>query len=182
MTVEIKIDPSQWVNLEQRVASAGKNFPLALRRALAHTGKKAKTKMGRALVAQTGLKYRTMTKALKTKSTGDTFEIYSKGGNVRASKVRPKQGKGGVIAHPWNRATAYPGAFTKGGRKHNKPLGKGVLRRTGSGRYPLEQVHTGMYLPTEMVTGSSASTFYATAQSELQARLVHELGFILGKG
>lgn len=179
MAVDIRIDASQWQRLEEKVKRAGPRAKLALRRAVKHTGAKAKTQMGRALVGQTGLKYRTMTKALKVMPKDDGFEIRSKGGNVRASKVRPKQTKAGVVAHPWNRATTYKGAFTKGGRKHNVPLGKGVLRRTGKSRYPLEQVRTGMFLPTEMVTGSSEQAFYKTSAQELTKRLEHELAFLL---
>ena len=185
--IELKIDAAQWKMLEERVGKAGKNAPKALMRAINHTGKKAKTQMIRALVSQTGLKAKTMRKALKDKSAsgaGGSYVIYSKGGNVRLKFFGARETRGGVSAAPWNKRKVFAGTFMRGGRfPKRKDIGMGgaVLRRAGAGRLPLKTVKSGLYIPKEMVSGSSEAAFYSTAQRELAARLAHELGFMIGK-
>ena len=53
------------------------------------------------------------------------------------------------------------------------------LKRTGAGR-ATKGVKSGLFLPTEMVSGSSEAAFYSTVESDLPARLAHELFRILG--
>lgn len=184
--IELKIDASQWKELERRVGAAGKDAPKALQRAINHTGNKAKTKMQRALADQTGLPIKTTRKALKTKSAGvgGAFVITSKGGNVRLKFFKPRETRKGVTAAPWNKRTLYAGAFTKGGRFPNRKdigLGGAVVKRVGAARVPIKTQKSGLFIPKEMVAGKTAQAFYGTAQSELPPRLLHELGFILGR-
>jgi hypothetical protein len=186
--IEIKIDATQWKNLEARVAKAGSNAPKALMRAINHTGKKATTQMVRALADQTGLKIKTTRKALKTKTAsgpGGAFTISSKGGNIRLKFFKAKETRKGVSASPWNKRRTYAGVFMRGGRfpkRVDLGLGGATVKRAGSARYPLKTVKSGLWLPTEMVRDKTANAFYSTAARELPPRLIHELGFVIGRG
>jgi hypothetical protein len=185
--IELDLNVAQWRDLERRVGAAGKNAPKALMRAINHTGKKAKTKMVRALADQTGLPLKTTRKALreKTAGVGGAYTIESKGGNIRLKFFKAKETRAGVSAAPWNKRRVYPSTFMRGGRfPKRKDLGMGgaVLQRTGRGRTPLRTVKSGLFIPKEMVTGQTAGAFYDTARRELPPRLLHELGFVLGKG
>lgn len=180
--MELRIDASQWKDLEQRVAKAGQNAPKALKRALAHTGRKAKTAMGRALVGQTGLKYKTTNKSLKPVVGNDSYELRIAGGNIRLKFFKPRETRKGVSAAPWNQRRVYAKTFMKGGRFPNRKklnMNGAVVQRAGGGRGPLKTVKSGLYLPTEATSGASAAAFYATAQSELAPRLIHELGYVI---
>jgi hypothetical protein len=193
--IEISIDATQWKRLQEMYAKAGKKSPTALMRALNRAGQKAKTKMKRALVPQTGLKSGTINRALKSKNafSGGNFVIHSEGGNIRVRFFKPKESGSGVIAHPWNRATFYQGAFTKaGGRRKRGSGGKytggrkvvfggEVKQRVGKSRLPLKTLKSGVFIPTEMVTKQSAGAFYDTAGRELPVELLRQLQFILGK-
>lgn len=186
--IELNIDASKWIELEKRVARAGgKNSELALQRALNHTGRKAKTKMQRLLAQQTGLTIKTTRRALKTKNASSAaggFEIYSRGGNVRLKFFKPRETRRGVKASPWNSPRVYAGTFMRGGQFPNRVAlksGSTVLKRKGSTRLPLMQQRSGLFIPKEMVTGQTEQGFYRTAQEELAKRMIHELGFILGK-
>lgn len=185
--IELKIDASKWQELERRVSKAGVNAPKALMRAINHTGAKAKTQMVRALAAQTGLPIKTTRKALKTKganSAGGSFVIHSKGGNIRLKFFKARETRKGVKASPWNRARVYPGTFMKGGRFPRRVglnMGGAVLRRAGGARLPLKTQKSGLFIPKEMVKDQTAQAFYGTAQRELPKRLMHELGFIIGR-
>ena len=89
----------------------------------------------------------------------------------------------GVRAAPWNKRQVYPGTFMKGGlfpiRKGMVAVGA-VVRRAGKGRHPLRGIKSGLFIPTEMVTGSSEAAFYSTVESQLPDRLAHELYRVLG--
>lgn len=186
--IELHINDAQWIELARRVQAAGQNAPKALTRAINHTGKKARTKMIRALAEQTGLKIKTTRKALKTKTASGAngaFIINSAGGNIRLKFFKAKETRKGVVASPWNKRTLYAGVFMKGGhfpKRVDLGMGGATLRRAGGGRYPLKAQKSGLFIPTEMVKGQSASAFYSTAHSELPPRLLHELGHILRSG
>lgn len=158
---------------------------LVMVRAVNHTGAKALTQMRRVLVPQTGLKYRTLKRAVTAKKAfnGGDFVIKSRGGDVRLKFFKPRETRKGVAASPWNRRKVYPGTFTKGGRFPKRvalSMGGTVLRRTGKSRGPLKVVRSGLYIPTEMVTGNSEAAFYATVERELPPRIAHELYRVLG--
>jgi hypothetical protein len=72
----------------------------------------------------------------------------------------------------------------KGGRFPKRVVlrsgGGNVFKRTGSGRTPIAVQRSGLFIPTEMVTGSSEAAFYSTIESQLPARIAHELYRVLG--
>lgn len=184
--IEIKINDAQWRQLADRVQAAGANAPKALTRAINHTGKKATTQMVRALADQTGLKPKTTRKALKTKNASGpsgAFTITSRGGNIRLKFFKARETRKGVSAAPWNNRRVYAQTFMRGGhfpKRVDLNMGGAVVRRAGGSRYPLKTQRSGLYIPSEMVKGQTAGAFYSTAQSELPARLLHELGYLLG--
>jgi hypothetical protein len=186
MALQIRIDTVDISRLGNQIAAAGKRAPVAIARALNHTGAKARTAMIRSLTAQTGLKRKTIVKALKTRKAaqrGDlSYTIWSRGGDISLKYFSPREARGGVSAKPFGKRTSFPMAFLKGGRKPNRvPLNMGghVFRRTSASRTPIELVDSGVVIPQEMVTGATEAAFYDVAQSELANRLGHELLRIL---
>lgn len=89
----------------------GANAPIALSRALNHTGVKAKTQVIRNLTKQTGLKRSVIVKAVKVnRATAAaeqfgyggrlTYTLSTKGGDTSLKFFDPKVVKGGVSANP----------------------------------------------------------------------------------
>lgn len=179
--IELKVDVSQIAHLGNMIAAAGKEAPHALRRAINHTGDKARTQMRKVLVNQTGLKRKTINKAVTSTRAnygGAAYVIKSKGGNIRLMFFRARETRKGVSAAPWNARRVYPGTFMKGGKFPKRVpinLGGAVVKRAGKSRYPLKTTKSGLFIPIEMVTGQSQAAFYGTAQRELPPRLTHEL-------
>jgi hypothetical protein len=185
MTLSIKYDLSALSGLSNALHAAGKQMPLVLVRAINHTGDKALTQMRRVLVAQTGLKYATLKRAVKgTKAFGPgAYTIRSKGGDVRLMFFKARETRAGVSAAPWNNRRIYAGTFMKGGLFPNrKPLhmGGAVLRRVGKARQPVAAVKSGLFIPEEMVKGQSEAAFFSTLDRDLSPRIAHELYRVLG--
>lgn len=182
--IGLRLDLSAIQALGNRFQEAGKQAPLALRRAVAHTGPKANTGMRGALVEQTGLSRKTMNKALRGKMQGNSFVIRVKGGDAKLSKFKARETRAGVSAAPWNKRRVYQGTFLKGGHFPNRvaiPKLHGVaLIRKGKARYPLATARSGVVLPNEMVIGKSKQAFEAVVQRDLLPRFEHELSRILG--
>jgi len=176
--MDLKFDLSAIATLGDRFQSAGKNTPKALRRAIAHTGPKANTAMKIALVAQTGLKRRTMDKALKGRMQGNSYVVTVKGGDAKLSKFGARETRAGVSAAPWNKRSIFARTFIKGGYFPNRvsipKLHGQVFIRTGKARYPIKVVHSGVVLPVEMTIGQSAKAFESVVQRDLPLRFEHE--------
>jgi hypothetical protein len=186
MAVDLKFDFSDTKKISNALKAAGTKIHLIMARAVNHTGAKARTAMIKALVPQTGLKRRTMDKALKaTKAfNGSNFEINAKGGNVRLKFFGARETRKGVSAAPWNKRRVYPSSFMKGGRFPKRVQGKipqGVVwQRTGGSRFPVRTLRSGLFIPTEMVTGPSEAAFHAVVDRDLNKRIAHELYRVLG--
>lgn len=187
----VQLDGSAIGRLGDRFAAAAHHSTVALARAVNHTGSKARTQMIRALVPQTGLKRKTIVKALREHKAGGgglRYEIRSHGGDIRLKYFGPRETAKGVSAAPWNARHVYAHTFMKAGwwpRRVVKANWNGqVFSRAGSStnsgmdRFHVER--SGLFIPDEMVQGASASAFNRTAASELPARVEHELGRILG--
>lgn len=181
--IDLHFDLSSFGRVGQHFSTAAKEAPNAVRRAINHTGDKAKTGMKIALVIQTGLKRRTMDKALRSKKAsakgGGSYTITVRGGDARLQKFAARETRAGVSAAPWNARRIYGKSFMKGGQFPNRvslpKLHGAVLIRAGKGRYPLQTVHSGLILPLEMLKGGSANAFYAIVERDLPARIAHEL-------
>jgi hypothetical protein len=68
--IEIKASFAGFDRLANLIGAAGKQAPMALQRAINHTGDKAKTAMVRSLTAQTALKRQVIVRALKVTRAG----------------------------------------------------------------------------------------------------------------
>lgn len=173
------LDFSAYGRLGDRYVAAAAASPKIVRRAVGRAGEQARTKMRKALVGQTGLPPRTMTKAIKGKLFGSRYIIESKGGNVRLRFFSPRETKAGVTHKSPNRESPVAGAFIKGGRfpnRHGGPHGgKGVYSRVGPWRFPLKIVRSNVWIPREMIRGRSAEEFYAVARTVLPQRILHEI-------
>ncbi len=183
--LSIQVDASSLARVSNLLHAAGKNAPLALIRAVNHTGDKARTQMRRVLVAQTGLTTKTIRKAVKSKRAfnGGAYEIKARGGDVRLKYFKARETSKGVSAAPWGKRQIYPHTFIKGGKFPKRValnMGGHVFERAGKGRYPLQGVKSGLFIPTEMISGQSEDAFYSTVDRELPARVAHELYRIMG--
>jgi hypothetical protein len=183
--VSITYDLSQLKNIGNALSAAGSQMPLVLNRAVNHTGSKALTQMRRVLVDQTGLKRKTLLRAVKgTKAFGPRpYVIRSKGGDIRLQFFGARETRKGVSAAPWNERRIYPSTFTKGGRFPNRVglnLGGVVMKRVGKHRKPLQTIRSGLFIAEEMVKGQSEAAFYATIDRDLPDRIAHELYRVLG--
>ncbi|MGC2774969.1 MAG: hypothetical protein WA418_04945, partial [Bradyrhizobium sp.] len=76
----------------------------------------------------------------------------------------------------------FAGAFIKGGRFPHRvalDLGGQIFKRTGAGRVPIARQRTGLFIPTEMISGATKDTFLRSVATILPARLQHEIAAIL---
>lgn len=156
---------------------------LAMKRAIVHTGKKAKTQVVRALTSQTGLKRKTIVRAVKDVRAGDLqFILQTDGGEVSLRHFKARETRAGVKASPWNKPQVFKGTFMKGGRFPKRvglKMNGQVFQRTGSKRSPIERVKSGLFIPTEMVTGQTQQAWRAVIDRDLMPRLQHEIGRML---
>lgn len=155
------------------------------RRAINHTGDKAKTVVIRELAAQTGLKQKVIRKAVKVKRANFSaleYVMTTRGGDISLKFFGARETRKGVTAAPFGNRKLFAGAFMKGGRFPNRVTAKGlnghVYEREGKGRVPLAFVDSGVIIPAEMVKGATASAFFDVVNRELPARVMHEIGFL----
>lgn len=165
---------------------SGGNGMDAMAAALNEGGAAVREQTVSAETAQTGLQHDTLDRAQQEipASAGSLqYTIQSHGGNVRLKYFGAKEGGGGVTAHPWNRSTFYGGAWINSGFHGNRApspkLGGHVYRRTGAARLPITQVRSGLFIPTEMTQGKTASTFDAASASVLATTVLSRLGALL---
>lgn len=157
-----------------------------INRAVNRAGDMTRTAMRGALVKQTGLKSRTITKALKTTRSNYQRLAYAmkvKGGNIRLKHFSPRETRSGVSAKPFGVRKRFGSTtFIKGGRFPNRQaLGMGghVFRREGMNRLPLVTVRSGVVLPDQVVQGASIKAFETVGRAKLVERMSHELNRML---
>ena len=168
--IDIKVDVRGLAAFAGKLSAAKAKMPGALAEVVQKVGPIATSQMKRVLPAQTGLKFKTINKALKGRGTGATFTIASKGGDIRLRFFGARETARGVTAAPWNNRRLYPATFIKSGwwPKRGKPVSGGnVMRRTGASKFPIVQVRSGLFIPEEMVKGNSAVVFYGTVDAHL---------------
>lgn len=182
-TVSIRLTDDVIARFGAQLAALGDGgAKTAMRRASMHTGAKARTQVARALVAQTGLKYGTMRRAVKLHpSDGLGFTLETRGGNVALKYFSPREAGGGVSAKPWNRRAIRGGAFIKSGwrGKRRLVLGGHVFKRVGGSRLPISRQKSGLFIPIEMLQGAAVDAFNTVVQRDMLPRLAHEIGRML---
>ena len=170
----VKVDTHDFDRLTAMFASAGTNIKPALRRAINHTGDKARTQVGRSLVKQTGLKYGKVREVLHTYRAGSslTYLIKALGGYVSLKEFAARQTQRGVSAAPWGKRRVFPHTFIVAS------LGEHVFERKTDARYPIRKLW-GPAIPAEMVKDQTKEAFETTVETELPARIDYEIGAIL---
>ena len=99
--ISTHIDMAQFPQLANAFAAAGDQAIVAIRRAVNHTGNKARTQIIRALVVQTGLKRGVIVRAVKTRTAhagSASYTLTTRGGNIRLKYFDPRETKAGVAA------------------------------------------------------------------------------------
>lgn len=163
----------------KKIAELNTKFPVVLPRIINQVGDRAKTQVIRNLTKQTGLK-----RAVIVKAVGDpgrahggrlSYEMVTRGGNIRLKYLSPRETRKGVVAKPWGKRTLYPGTFMRGGRWPNRvdapKLDGHVWRRLNTSGTRITQARSGMFIPTEMTTGATKAAFERIAGPLLQQRV-----------
>lgn len=155
---------------------AGIRLKPALRRAINHTGDKARTQVARALVKQTGLRYGRVRQVMKAHRAGAmlVYRIVARDGWTSLKEFGARQTLAGVSAAPWRKRRVFPHTFIV------QSLGGHVFERTGSARYPIKKLW-GPAVPVEMVKDQTKETFDTFVDAELPARLEYEIRAIFSR-
>lgn len=173
--IAIDINTREIGRLADLLRQAAKIEPAAVARALNRTAEESRTAVSRALVAQTGLKYGEVRKALSLwrASSGSLLAaIVARGSYVPLVKFGARQTGKGVSAAPWAHRRVFPSTFLI--RRYGN-----VYARVGKPRFPLHKLY-GPAIPKELPKDQSRETFYAVAPAALAKRLDHELGRLFG--
>jgi hypothetical protein len=163
-------------------------FPKVLPRIVNQVGDRAKTQVIRNLTRQTGLPRRTIVKAVgdphRAYASRLSYEMVTRGGNIRLKYLQPKETRPGVTAIPWGQRTLFPGTFMMGGRFPNRKVvakfDGHVYRRLNTSGTRITQARSGMFIPTEMTTGATKAAFERIAGPLLQQRVEAAIHKLLG--
>lgn len=162
-----------------RIEQLNKQFPKVLPRIVNQVGNRAKTQVIRNLTKQTGLPRDTIVRAVGNPTVARpgrlSYDMVTRGGNIRLKYLNPKETPDGVVAKPFGRSTLYPGAFLKGGRFPDR---KDVEKFNGHAFYRLNRSGTkitfarsGVIIPQEMTRGATKAAFENIAGPLLQVRV-----------
>lgn len=162
-----------------RVETLHRKFPVVLPRIVNQVGDRSKTQVIRALTKQTGLPRRTIVKAVGDPRRANgrqlSYEMVTRGGNIRLKYLAPRETRPGVTAAPWGKRTLFAGTFMKGGRFPNRKAAAKfdghVFRRLNTSGTKITQVRSGMFIPVEMTRGATRAAFERIAAPLLQVRV-----------
>lgn len=162
-------------------------FPKVMPRILNQVGDRAKTRVIRALIKQTGLEREVIVKAVKqTRSFSGKlhYDLRTRGGNVRLRYLQPVETEEGVTANAFGKRQLYVSAFMRAGwwpnRVESEELGGHVWRRVGSGwgrrmdgskGRKITHARSGVFIPKEMVEGMAKAAFEEEANKTLPKRV-----------
>lgn len=168
----------------------------ALQRALRHTGDKARTRVRTELTKQTGLKKSTIIKALKVRKPNYadlSYEMWTSGGNISLKHFKPRETRTGVSAAPRGKRTIYKHTFMKAGwwpkrgkqsNRVTKPNWNGqvfLAHHNPRGKDKFEKQKSGVFIPEEMVKGTTLSAWREIADRDFVNRVGHEIERLLPK-
>jgi hypothetical protein len=143
----------------------------ALSRALNHEGDKGRTRVKRALVKQTGIKYGAVDKAMVTVRATPatlTYTLKARGDETNIAWFGGVQRRKGVSAAPWNKRRIF---------RHIVPRFGRAFIRTSKCRLPIRPLY-GPNLARELVKDSSAAA-WQSGVANIVARVGHEIGRLL---
>lgn len=186
MGVTIKWADDTLKQYGKKIAALNTQFPKVLPRIVNQVGNRAKTQVVRTLTKQTGLPRKTIVKAVNVSLAGGTklsYDMVTRGGNVRLKYLNPKETEAGVVAKPFGKSTLYPGAFLKGGafpdrKQVDKFDGHAFYRLNKSGTH-IAFARSGVVIPHEMTTGATLAAFKQTAGPLLKQRVEKAIGKLL---
>lgn len=187
MTISIKWADKTLAKFGKQIERLNTEFPVVLPRIVNQVGNRAKTQVIRNLTKQTGLPRKTIVNAIGDPGTARpgklTYDMVTRGGNIRLKYLNPKETPDGVVAKPFGKATTYPGAFMKGGafpdrKTVDKFDGHAMFRNRSKGRH-YTFARSGVRIPVEMTKGATAAAFEKTASELLQPRVMKAIDKLL---
>ena len=141
----------------------------------------------RTLAKQTGLTQKLMRKAIKVRKANFVrleYELRVEGGDISLRYFKPRETRRGVTAKVKGQRQLFDGAFMRAGRFPNRvdvsAFHGHVFQRAGSGRFPIQKIKSGVFLPKELLTGETASGFNQIVRQALPRRVQHELNRVTG--
>lgn len=177
MTVKMHWSDKTMLKFGRSIDRLNKEFPKVIPQEINKVGNRAKTVVIRNLTKQTGLSRKVIVAAVgnpnQAKPGKLSYEMKTKGGNIRLKYLNPKESGSGVIAKPFGVKTMYPGAFIMGGavggRKVVEKFKGHVMVRT-KGRF-YTNARSGVFIPVEMTRGATLAAFEKVAGPLLQQRV-----------
>lgn len=163
----------------KRIETLHERFPKVLPRIVNQVGDRSKTQVVRNLTKQTGLPRKTIVRAIgdPTRATPGrlSYEMVTRGGNIRLKYLNPRETEAGVVAKPFGKSTLYPGAFLKGGTFPDRKVvdkfdGHAFFRLNRSGSR-ITFARSGVIIPVEMTQGATKAAFERIAGPLLQDRV-----------
>lgn len=148
----------------------------AFRRALNHTGDKARTAVRRAIRKQTSIPDAIVRRYMSVRRANYerlSYEIIGFGSEIPLKYFGARQFSFGVRAKVWGKFQKFKGTFIVASEK----MGGHVWHRTSKKRLPIEKLY-GPSVPKEMIKDQSLEAFETTA-NQLAARAEHEIARIL---
>lgn len=163
----------------ERLDRLNAQFPNVAPRIVNQVGNRAKTQVIRNLTKQTGLPRKTIVKAVGNPAAARpgklSYEMVTRGGNIRLKYLSPKETRLGVVARPFGKARLFPGTFMMGGAFPNRKLVERfnghVYRRLNAVGDRITQVRSGMFIPVEMTRGATKAAFLDIAERLLRERI-----------
>lgn len=163
----------------RQIEDLNQKFPKVLPRIVNQVGDRAKTRVSRALVKQTGLNRDVIKRAVNNSARAFsgklTYDLRSRGGNIRLKYFSPVETPQGVTAKPFGRQTMFAESFMRGGRFPNRvdvPKFDGhVYRRLNRSGSHITQTRSGVFIPKEMIEGMARQAFLTEAETTLPIRV-----------
>lgn len=167
MTISMRWADKHLIQFAKDIERLSREFPKVLPRIVNQVGDRAKTQVIRALTKQTGLDRRVIVSAVgdprRAHGAKLSYEMVTRGGNIRVKYLKAKETEDGVVAKPFGRTSTYEGAFMKGGVFPNRtdvPRFKGhAFYRLNPRGTKITFVRSGVVIPDEMTTGATGAAF-----------------------
>lgn len=163
----------------KRLVQMHQKFPKVLPRIVNQVGDRAKTQVIRNLAPQTGLPRKTIVKAIgdpmKASFGKLSYEMRTRGGNIRLKYLNPKETPEGVVAKPFGKPSLYPGTFMRGGwwpnRVNVEKFDGHVFYRLNRSGTRITYARSGVVIPTEMLRHNTLAAFNRIAGPVLRERV-----------
>ncbi|WP_029074401.1 hypothetical protein [Kaistia adipata] len=185
-TITVKWADAHLEQFRERIVALNTKFPKVMPRIINQVGNRAKTQVIRNLTKQTGLQRRVIVAAVEVAKAGGkrlSYDMVTRGGNIRLKYLDPKETAPGVVAKPFGKRTLYPRSFMMGGAFPSRtPVpqwnGHVFFRNRSKGRQ-YSYARSGVFIPKEMLTGATAAAFKDVAGQVLKDRVEKALAKLM---